>query len=390
MISLSRLNIIITLIFISTKVFSQVGIGTVNPDASAILEMQSTNKGFLMPRMNTVQRDAIVNPANGLIIFNTTSECLNTYNSISTSWKEACGVDLFSIDCKNALLIGTLTHNIPAAGVSVLLTYTGSTGGIYSGQTISSSGVTGLTATLSAGSFSLDSGTLSFAISGTPSAIGSGFASFNFTIGSVSCTFKIDCTPCLVPGVGGMVWMCANLGATQIATSDNDPLAYGDLYQWGRETDGHQLRTSNYTGLAALSPTDHPGHSKFIVSYSGAPFFKDWRALQNDNLWQGVNGINNPCPTGMRIPTRNELALEKNSWSTNNSAGAFSNPLKWTLVGYRVNNNIASVSQAGSLGLYWSSTVVGADVNYLYLSVSNASFSSRDRGDGVSVRCIKN
>ncbi|MDQ6901917.1 MAG: hypothetical protein M3139_02750, partial [Bacteroidota bacterium] len=39
-------------------------------DTSAILDVSSTTKGFLMPRMTTVQRDAIVLPAKGLIIFN--------------------------------------------------------------------------------------------------------------------------------------------------------------------------------------------------------------------------------------------------------------------------------------------------------------------------------
>ncbi|MCX6296808.1 MAG: hypothetical protein NTX97_12250, partial [Bacteroidetes bacterium] len=50
-----------------------VGIGTTAPDASAILEMLSTNKGVLAPRMNTVGMNAIVAPANSLLIYNTDS-----------------------------------------------------------------------------------------------------------------------------------------------------------------------------------------------------------------------------------------------------------------------------------------------------------------------------
>ena len=49
-----------------------VGIGTVAPHPSAVLELQSTTKGFLLPRMTTVQRNTILIPAHGLLIFNTT------------------------------------------------------------------------------------------------------------------------------------------------------------------------------------------------------------------------------------------------------------------------------------------------------------------------------
>jgi len=60
------------------------------PDPSAMLDVQSTSKGLLLPRMTTEQRDAILNPANGLQIFNTSSNCLQIY--ISPSWQNVyCG-----------------------------------------------------------------------------------------------------------------------------------------------------------------------------------------------------------------------------------------------------------------------------------------------------------
>ena len=61
----------------------------------------------------------------------------------------------------------------------------------------------------------------------------------------------------------------------------------------------------------------------------------DWRSPQNDNLWQGVNGINNPCPSGYRIPTEAELDAERLSWSSDNSAGAIASALKLPMAGYR-------------------------------------------------------
>ena len=60
--------------------FSQVGIGTTNPDSSAVLEVSSTTAGFLLPRMTLVQRDLIINPASGLMVFNLDSNALN-FNS---------------------------------------------------------------------------------------------------------------------------------------------------------------------------------------------------------------------------------------------------------------------------------------------------------------------
>ena len=65
--------------------YSQVGIGTSNPDASAMLDINDTTKGFLPPRMTEAQRDVISIPSNGLIIYNTDSEKLNYYNG--TEWQ---------------------------------------------------------------------------------------------------------------------------------------------------------------------------------------------------------------------------------------------------------------------------------------------------------------
>ena len=65
---------------------SQVGINDNNatPDASAMLDVKSTTKGMLIPRMTTTQRDAISSTATGLMIYNTTTNAFNYYNG--TVW----------------------------------------------------------------------------------------------------------------------------------------------------------------------------------------------------------------------------------------------------------------------------------------------------------------
>lgn len=64
------LNIIlIVIIFINFKASAQLGVGTTSPEASAMLEIQSTNKGFLAPRMTTIEKNTISSPATGLMVY---------------------------------------------------------------------------------------------------------------------------------------------------------------------------------------------------------------------------------------------------------------------------------------------------------------------------------
>jgi hypothetical protein len=49
-----------------------VGIGTLTPNPAAILDLSSTTRGMLLPRMTTAQRDAIASPPDGLVVYNTT------------------------------------------------------------------------------------------------------------------------------------------------------------------------------------------------------------------------------------------------------------------------------------------------------------------------------
>ena len=178
--------------------------------------------------------------------------------------------------------------------------------------------------------------------------------------------------------------MDRNLGATQVAASSTDANSYGDLYQWGRRADGHQCRTSPTT--ATLSSVDQPAHGDFIIANSGD---YDWRNPQNDNLWQGLNGVNNPCPSGYRLPTNAELDAERLSWSSNNSAGAFASPLKLPVNGRRRYSD-GLFERVNTYGYYWSSTVSGADSSGLNFLSNNAFTATDGRAMGRAVRCLKN
>ena len=185
----------------------------------------------------------------------------------------------------------------------------------------------------------------------------------------------------------GRIWMDRNLGATRVATSTKDVESYGDLYQWGRKSDGHQSRTSGI--IYTLSNIDQPATTNFIIPTDDSP--QDWRRPRNDNLWQGVNGINNPCPSGYRIPTETEWWEERNSWSTPNSAGAFDSPLKLTFGGSRY----TIFWGVDASGHYWSSTVSKLENSAFFGSRSlrihpeGAYIDIDQRAAGLSCRCIK-
>jgi len=267
----------------------QVGVGTDNPNQSSALDVESTTKGFLPPRLTLMQLLAIASPAEGLLVYCT--------------------------DCNNK-------------GIYV-----------YDGATFkhSSSGATAVTTT----------------------------------------------TVVAVLGAGGATWMDRNLGASRVATSQTDSYSYGDLYQWGRFTDGHQSRTSSTVNTN--SDIDNPPHGDWITEPSN-PY--DWRTPQNDNLWQGVNGINNPCPIGYRLPTETEWITEFQAWSSQDADGGFNSPLKLSLGGGRMGND-GSFVNVDSYGYYWSSTVNGTEARHLAI-YSNAKMFSVVRVNGISVRCIKN
>jgi uncharacterized protein (TIGR02145 family) len=318
-----------------------------------------------------------------------------------------------TLNCAGATNNGTLAAGLAASGVNSVISYTGGNGGVHIGQVVNSTGVTGLTATLAAGTFANGAGSLTYTITGTPS--GAGTASFALNIGGQSCTLTITVAP-VVPSIcnpsnptaivdvtnahTGKTWMDRNLGANRAATSSTDTQSYGSLYQWGRGSDGHQcvnryagdgVTTSSNTALNATVSTDTPPHGNFILTNAGN---NDWRSPQNNNLWQGVNGTNNPCPTGYRIPTEAELNNERLSWvlppitSTNNAAGAFASPLKLPMAGLRY-HNVGSLFDVGSFGHYWSSTVNSTLARNLVFYSSNASMFNSSRAYGFSVRCIK-
>ena len=103
---MKRLILLLTIVPFFAK--AQVGIGTSTPLASAQLEVASTTKGFLPPRMTATERNAIASPATGLIIYNTSTNSLDVYSG--TVWI-SFGIGLGSSSTNQSLGYGVLASN---------------------------------------------------------------------------------------------------------------------------------------------------------------------------------------------------------------------------------------------------------------------------------------
>jgi uncharacterized protein (TIGR02145 family) len=347
--------------------------------ASAVLEASSTTQGFLPPRMTRDQRIAIVNPAAGLIVWCTncgTAGELQVNNG--TSWTNLIGGPA------SLAVPGAPTNPVATAGIeqaSVSFTAPVSDGGSI---------ITGYTVTSSPASFTFTGASSPILVNGLVSSIAYTFTvvATNSVGNSIPSAASVAVTPygVVTNPTTSKIWMDRNLGATKVATSIDDAAAYGDLYQWGRGADGHQLRNSPTT--TTRSSSDQPGNGNFTLVNSG-PF--DWRSPQNNSLWQGVNGVNNPCPSGYRLPTEPEWEAERNSWSSiKNTAAAFNSPLKLTPAGYRNFTSSGYLLYTGIGGNYWSSKVDGSYSRTLNFDDNGSYWINDVRAIGNSVRCIKN
>ena len=383
-------------LLLTTSAFSQVGIGTTNPNASSILDLTATNKGLLLPRVaNTAAITAT--PVNGLMIYDISNNCVRAYengawsnclNGTAAINPSTGGTGVVSAYVCSTASAGTMTVGTAVSGVTQTITATVTTVGTYS-ITATANGVT----FSGAGTFA---GTGSRAIvltaTGTPTAAGT----FSYALSTTpGCSFdRAAVAAPVVPTITsttGKIWMDRNLGATQVATSATDHLAYGDLYQWGRKADGHQVInwTSSTAGTPANGTTtanaDVPANALFIIE-TVSPY--DWRVTPNDNLWNGVAAVNNPCPAGFRVPTSPEITAEVTAYSITNSATAFSSTFKFTVPGYR-DYSTGALNAVGSYGYYWSSSLSGTLATYRYFISGGTNVDNNARANGFTVRCLK-
>jgi hypothetical protein len=122
--------------FFMKEAFSQnnVGIGTTTPASDAVLELKSNNQGILVPRMSTAQRLAIVNPSNGLMVYDTNYNCFYYYNAPAITWNAMCAgptaptqkanVQIFTSQGVATLISSTTPITVNGLSITVILTDT--------------------------------------------------------------------------------------------------------------------------------------------------------------------------------------------------------------------------------------------------------------------------
>ena len=386
---------------------AQVGIGTTNPNSAAVLEISSTTKGFLPPRMTASQRNVISSPVAGLEIWCTdcgTNGETQIYNG--SAWTNLLGGATTSvIIAGNSTTGGTnpIVIGASSANGSAQLELVSTTKGFLAPRMTATQRNAIEPATTAAGlqvwctDCNSGAGELSI-FNGTNWTNSSGALANMAPLSGVNAICD-GTRPTVVKDVthtfNGVTytWMDRNLGASRAAITFNDYLAYGCLYQWGRGNDGHasMTHTSSNGGAPAngvtttLASSTSPSNTLFINPGNGT---SSWMASvpNPETRWQGISGINNPCPTGYRIPTSAEFnAMINNIYNVGTSATSWSNATtRLPVAGLR--SNTGSFIGNGSSGYYHtsngnfsiSSTFASASSTYIYAN------------NGLSVRCIKN
>ncbi|WP_339838960.1 hypothetical protein [uncultured Flavobacterium sp.] len=101
---------------------AQVGIGTTSPAASSVLDITSTTQGLLMPRMTTAQKNTIVTPANGLMVYDADLKGFSYYDLPATTWVNVSqGRSKFKRIKSTDVLAAVLAAELSAGGGSKYL-----------------------------------------------------------------------------------------------------------------------------------------------------------------------------------------------------------------------------------------------------------------------------
>lgn len=288
-------------------VSNSVGIGTASPDASSVLDVTSTNKGILIPRVNltsnTLDLDGVAGQASGLLIYNTGSTFqTGFYYWNGSEWRNINNSTtvppaITDIKCNTAILSpSTYTSGVPYAGI-MTITYSGGNGGSFSDQTpISSTGVTGLIATLSSGQLNNGSGTFTYQIAGTPNASSPNTANFLLptTFGGTGCTATV--------GLGD---------AFSVGETRSFRVAVNAASLFANNT-GNRTKASNATG-STITITDNASYD--LASAANKAKYIVLNGLRMDFTETPFNG-NNVSPV-LYNTTSSSINFSLSSLSTN-------------------------------------------------------------------------
>jgi hypothetical protein len=260
-------------------------------------------------------------------------------------------VSISGFDCDSVKIIGALTKDKVASNVTATLTYTGGNGKTYLTKSHTSTGVTGLSATLLAGTLANGEGTLVYTISGTPTSAGT--ATFAIALGGKSCTITIIVDE-----------------FTQNPTSGNGPNitdvennTYKTVYIGTQQWMGENLKVSKYSDGTTIPNITDNTQWQILTDYLGGENVAGGKLKE-----VGTTNWNSPNTDATNVSLFTGLP------------GGYRG-------GYGYNYGI------GGGGYWWSSSEGStSDAWSRYLGYSDGyaerGFGSEKRG-GFSVRCLK-
>jgi len=202
---------------------------------------------------------------------------------------------------------------------------------------------------------------------------------------------------CEVATKDGKTYLDRNLGAKESCKVTNDANCYGDLYQWGRTQDGHELRGSSTQDLDPQNSDYNPVYksTKFEIATGGS---YDWLTAAGDEAKKGDQSIRSDywkdhttgevCPEDWYVPSVAEANATIAAEHITNAATALASPLGIGKSGDK--SNAGSVELEGTAGGYWT-TDYGSDntVRSVTVNDTDVKISSPYASSGFAVRCIK-
>ena len=358
-----------------------LGIGTVSPSAASLVEISSTTKGFLPPRMTYAQRNAIVNPAEGLMVFCT--NC-NTDGSGVISFYENGFWRSVSLTCMKPFPPPAGTHvqsntqiiwnwsAVPIADGYKWSTTNNFATAISMGTSTTKTEtglITGTSYTRYVWGYSNCGPSEPTIMTAQALPCGSSFT-MTHTAGPIAPVTKTVTygTVSNIPGETAKCWITRNLGASQQATavSDGTEPSAGWYWQFNREQgykhDG-TTRTPNTIWITSI------------------PEGSDWEPA------------NDPCSlllgSAWRIPTLTEWTNVDATGNWINWNAPFSSGLHMHAAGF-LSAASGALSFRGSFGLYWSSAHYDAANGwYLSLDINACQMISNTKLIGFSARCLR-
>lgn len=325
------------------------------------------------------------------------------------------GASISSLNCSNAVITGDFFDGVPVNNASISISYSNGIGN-YGSQIVNSSGVTGLTASMSSGTFQSGGGTIQLLVSGTSSQPGIAFFSLN--IGGQSCSIEVPIYgpsdhSCGTPSVHNPFLEYGSM-------TDQEGNVYKTIVIGNQEWMAENLNTSHYRNGSAI-PTNLD-NINWQNTTSGA-----WAFPNNDANnacpygklynWYACVDSRKLCPLGWHVPTTAEWDILSNFlggdavsggkmkavgtleeatglWYAPNVLATNSSGFSGLPAGYLNYNGSSGYTNFGIAGLWWSTTTNAINSNSAWSK--NAGNYNDDLGSslgdpnaGYSVRCLR-